>query len=566
MGFQKFVTRAAAAVLGLLVLGGSATAQVAKLQEVPPTPLTDVVRGQWRPLQPGAESKMFVITWGGDVATILAADDKMFGREMSLTLENDPAKQAQAVINGETPYFRGTLGMFNAALPAIKAAGGDMVVIVQLTWSNGADMMVVREGIRTPADLKGHDIALQYMGPHMDFAATILATANLTPTDVRFHWFKELTLPKQDTGFIVDPVSAFRADSAIEAVMCISPDGNALTAGGKIGTGADDSVKGARIGATSKATNRVIADVIAVRKDYLDSNRTAVEGMVNTLLRAQESLLDLQKASDQRSQQRYRTLLTRSAGLLLDAPQATADVEGMIADAEFVGHAGNVAFFTGQGTSRNFETLTREIQSGFLAMGIIRAQVPASKVAWDWNALAKGLKNTAPVRASVDSAKVAAKVESAIKSDIQGYIEDDTLFEKPVLFAPNQMDFDPAKYERDFAEALNLVETNAGAIVVVEGHMDVARFNTDRKAGKSETELMAMRQAARNQSLQRANNLRTRFLEYAKGKGIVVDENRIIAVGIGLDAPKNPEPGDDAAKKAENRRAVFRIRLMTIEE
>jgi ABC-type nitrate/sulfonate/bicarbonate transport system substrate-binding protein/outer membrane protein OmpA-like peptidoglycan-associated protein len=561
----SIVSRLAALALAGLVTVPSLAQQQLRYED--PKPLTQTMSNlRLRPLQADAEKQMFVITWAGDVATKLAAEDNMFGNGMVLTLENDPRKQAEAIINGKTPYFRGTMGMFNAVLPAIQQAGGDMVIIVQLTWSNGGDLMIARESIRTPADLKGQDLALQIWGPHMDFASTILTNSGLTPSDVRFRWFRELTIPKKDEGAIIDPVSAFRSDSSIEAVMVISPDGMILTSGGKVGTGTDDSVKGARIAATSKATNRVIADIIAVRKDYFEANRGKVEEVVRTILRSQEALAELQKATDTRSQQRYKTLLTKAAGMLLDAPQATADIEGMILDAEFVGHAGNVQFFTGQGTNRTCETLTREIQSSFVSLGLIERPVAVAKATWDFNSLARGLKNVTAVKSTVDAAKVAAKVETAIKSDVKGYIEDDTLFEKAVLFVPNQMDFDPAKYQAEFADALNLVDTNQGAIIVVEGHMDNSKFNSLKSSGTAEAELQAMRQAAKNQSLQRANALRTRFLEYAANKGIVVDPNRIVAVGLGVDAPKHQNPGDNAQQKSENRRAVFRIRQMSIEE
>lgn len=552
----------ALAMIGVFVM--PAAAQRIFMEE--PKPLTQTMTAKLRPLQEGAEDVMPVITWGGDVATILAAEGKFFGRPVQIVLQNDCRKQAEAIIDGRTPYFRGTLGMFNAVLPAVQQAGGDLVIVVQLTWSNGGDLMVARDAVRNPAELKGHDVALQLWGPHMDFAATILTNAGVNPSEVRFKWFRELTLPKQDEGRVVDPVSAFRTDPSIEAVMCVSPDGMALTSGGKVGTGSEDSVKGARIVATSKATNRVIADIIAVRKDYFEANRSVVEETVRAVLRGQEALQGLQSATDSSGKQRYQSLLTKAAAILLDAPQATADVEGMIADAEFVGLGGNIGFFTGQGTSRTIETLTGEIQGSFQALGLIERPVAVAKASWDFSQLGRGLKSAAPTTTTVDRSKVAAKVETAIKADVKRYIEDDTLFEKTVLFIPNQMDFDPSKYQAEFADALRLVETNGGAVVVIEGHMDPSKYLSLKTSGTAEAELVAMRQAARNQSLQRANNLRSRFLEYASSKGIAVDEGRIVAVGLGLDAPKHPNPGDDAKLKAENRRAVWRIREMSIEE
>ena len=57
------------------------------------------------------------------------------------------------------------MGMINAAAEVFKAAGTDLVVIVQLTWSTGGDTMTVRPSVRTPNDLKGKTIALQLYGP-----------------------------------------------------------------------------------------------------------------------------------------------------------------------------------------------------------------------------------------------------------------------------------------------------------------------------------------------------------------------------------------------------------------
>ena len=132
--------------------------------------------------------------------------------DVTLQLENDFAKQVQAVLDGKTPYLRGTMGMINAAAEVFKAAGTDLVVIVQLTWSTGGDTMTVRPSVRTPNDLKGKTIALQLYGPHMDYMANILVNAGIRPAQVTLRWLKELTLPTYDTqGTIVDAVSAFAA-------------------------------------------------------------------------------------------------------------------------------------------------------------------------------------------------------------------------------------------------------------------------------------------------------------------------------------------------------------------
>src|SRR5919109_294041 len=294
-GMKNIIT-AFALILFSLLFTCSAQGAPGKGEYLEAKPLSKVVTPRLKPVEAGTKL-VYVITWGGDVSLVNGIQEGLFraaGLDVALTLENDFAKQVQAVLDGKTPYLRGTMGMINAAAEVFKAAGTELVVIVQLTWSTGGDTMTVRPSVRTPNDLKGKTIALQLYGPHMDYLANILSNAGIRPSQATLRWFKELTLPTYDTqGGIVDPVSAFAADDKIDAVMAISPDALKLTSGGAVGTGAEGSVKGARILLSTKTASRIIADVYAVRKDYFDANREKVQKFVHVLMRAQEALVDL---------------------------------------------------------------------------------------------------------------------------------------------------------------------------------------------------------------------------------------------------------------------------------
>ena len=63
--------------------------------------------------------------------------------------------------------------------------------------------------------------------------------------------------------------------------MAISPDALKLTSNGTVGTGAEGSVKGARMLLSTKTASRIIADVYAVRKDYFDTHRAEVQKFVH---------------------------------------------------------------------------------------------------------------------------------------------------------------------------------------------------------------------------------------------------------------------------------------------
>ena len=385
----------------LIVLLLASQAAAGEVEYLESKPLADVVRTQAKPVGSG---KLMVplITWGGDVATIEAHTGGFFkqeGLDTELFLENNFPKQVEACLSGKSPFLRGTMGMINSAAEVFKAQDLDLSVVYQLTWSTGGDTMVVRPNIKSPLDLKNRTLALQLYGPHMDYVANILHSAEVPPSSVHFKWLRELTLPTYDTGGkIVDTVNAFINDPAIDAAMVISPDALNLTSGGGGGTGAAGSVKGAKILLSTKTASRIIADVYAVRSDYFAQHRGSVEKFVRALMKGQQQLVAQVGSKDKPAE--YPQLLTKSADLLLGTPKATADVEGMLGDCEFVGYAGNVQFFSGQGTTRSFATLNDEIQTAFAAMGLIKKRVAPVAAHWDYAALAGGLGVTAAAGAS----------------------------------------------------------------------------------------------------------------------------------------------------------------------
>jgi ABC-type nitrate/sulfonate/bicarbonate transport system substrate-binding protein/outer membrane protein OmpA-like peptidoglycan-associated protein len=538
-----------------------------KIEYLESKPLSKVVTPHLKPVDTSAKI-VYVITWGGDVSLVYGVQEGLFrgeGLDITLHLENDFAKQVQAVLDGKTPYLRGTLGMINAAAEVFKAAGTDLVVIVQLTWSTGGDTMTVRPSIRTPHDLKGKTVALQLYGPHMDYIANILHNASLRPTQATLRWLKELTLPTYDTqGTIVDAVSAFAADDRLDAVMAISPDALKLTSSGTVGTGAEGSVKGARILLSTKTASRIIADVYAVRKDYFDTHRAEVQKFVHAVLRSQEALTEL-LANKPSQQAKYRQLLAKSADLLLGAPQATADVEGMLGDCEFVFHTGNVAFFTGVGTTRTLTTLTEEIQPAFIDMGLLTKRVALQSAGWDYNQLTAGLKQTrATATPKFDPARAQQAVEKQLAIEPGAWETEGTLFVIEITFDPNQSVFVEDRYAKDYQKALQVTQTYGGALVVIEGHSDPLGLLQAQQKGERTEVLEQMRQVAKNLSLARANSVRSSFIQYGKDHGIHIDQSQFIAIGRGVEAPKF-NPPRTKEEWAANRRVRFVIKQVEAE-
>src|SRR5712691_8098069 len=553
--------------LFLLLSIGSAQAAPGKVEYLEAKPLSKVVTPRLKPVETGSKL-VYLITWGGDVSLVYGVQEGLFreeGLDITLTLENDFAKQVQAVLDGKTPYLRGTMGMINAAAEVFKTAGTELVVIVQLTWSTGGDTMTVRQSIRTPNDLKGKTIALQLYGPHMDYMANILSSAGIRPAQVSLRWLKELTLPTYDTqGTILDAVSAFAADDKLDAVMAISPDALKLTSNGTVGTGSEGSVKGAHLLLSTKTASRIIADVYAVRKDYFDTHRAEVQKFVHAVLRSQETLTEL-LANKPSQQAKYRQLLTKSADLLLGAPQATADVEGMLGDCEFVFHTGNVAFFTGVGTTRTLTTLTEEIQTAFIDIGLITKRVDLQSAGWDYNQLAAGLKNTRAIATpQFDPGRAQQAVEKQLAVEPGAWEIEGTLFVIEIAFDPNQSVFVEDRYANDYQKALQIAQTYGGALVVVEGHSDPLGILQAQQKGERKEVLDQMRQVAKNLSLARANSVRSSFIQYCKDHSINVDQSQFIAIGRGVEAPKF-NPPRTKEEWAANRRVRFVIKQVEAE-
>jgi len=508
--------------------------------------------------------KLPVITWGGDVADVYALQYGIFkeeGLDIELFLENNFIKQVESCLSGKTPYLRGTMGMINAAAETFKKNGIELVVFYKKTWSTGGDAMVVRQG-KSLSNI--NSIALQYGGPHMDYAAKLLKDKKRDLDKIQFKWLRELTVDYPEAGQkILDPVSAFPADNNIDAIMCIIPDALALTSGGKVGDGSAGTVKGAKILLSTKTAGTIIGDVIAVRKDWFDSNKSKVQSLTHALLRAEEELRDLLSNKDSQ-QAKYHQLLSEAAALLWGTSAGSAEIEALLGDCTYDGYDGNVSFFTGKGTTRNFENLTKEIQTSFVSMGLMTNSVSLLNADWDYSTLASGLryaKAVATIKPKFDSKKVANVIEDKLKVEADSWGEEGTLFEVEIYFEPNQNEFTESKYANAFEEALKLAQTYDGALITVEGHSDPHGIDKAKKSSQPQPVINQMIQKAKDLSFKRANAVKDSFIKYCKSRKFNLDESQFYATGLGVSNPKH-YPILTKKQWEENRRVIFRILMV----
>jgi outer membrane protein OmpA-like peptidoglycan-associated protein len=432
-----------------------------------------------------------------------------------------------------------------------------IVLVYQMTWSTGGDAIVVRDGIKSIKDLEGKTIVVQLDGPHVAYLAKLLAGAGLTMKDVNIKWVTDLVGFDGNT-----PAAAFYEDDSVDAAMVIIPDALALTSNGTIGTGAEDSVKGATIMLSTKSADKIITDVYGVRADYLESHRAEVQKFVHGLMLSQEKLAEI-VGNKTANVGAYQKIITQSADILLDSPTAIADAEGLYADCTFVGFPGNVKFFGDPNNPRSFDNLTNEIQTAFMAAGILGGKISMAHAKWDYELFKSGLKNISGVKVpKFDKAAVAAVV---MRKQQQGTLAEGELFNFEVYFQPNQNDFSANLYREAFDKVINLASTYGGALITVEGHSDPLGYLKKQKAGAQQVVLQRTKQSAKNLSFTRANAVRDSVVSFAQSKGITLDLTQFAVIGHGFMSPATGMCGaDPCAPKTKqewlnNMRVTFRI-------
>lgn len=527
-------------------------------------PLSEVVKTPVGSVKSG-KVQLPLITWGADIRTIYANGNARKTKKGSLFSDNGLniqlkrvdvfTKQIEDYLSGKSPYLRGTLGMINMAAEKLsKDSRTKPVIIYQLSESAGGDALVVKSGIRSAKDLKGKTIALQAYGPHVDYLSTILKDAGLSLSSVKLRWLSDLT------GSDNTPMAAFY-ESGIDAALVIIPDALALTSGGAVGTGSEDSVRGAKILLSTKTANKVIADVYAVRSDYFKKNKKQVEKLASALIKAQEEVSQLVKNKVSRASD-YRAMMKASAEILLDSAQAVSDAEALYADAEHTNLAGNKKFFQNRHYPRNFQRRTKEIQKSFKAIGLINKSVSLKDANWDYSRIGQGVSTASAEVERFDKKKVASVVA---KRKQQGRLDEGALFSFEVFFKPNQKTFPADLYQDEFNKVINLASTYGGAIITIEGHSDPLGYLKKKKNREKEIVLRQVKQSAKNLSLTRASAVRDSIVNFAKSKQILLDKSQFAVVGHGISNPKSGNCGaDPCPPKTEqewrdNMRVEFRI-------
>ncbi|MBI4664369.1 MAG: ABC transporter substrate-binding protein [Verrucomicrobia bacterium] len=559
------------------------------------------------PVPSSASLQAPYITWGGDMATFYAngglttKPGTLFhkqGLNLKLVPGDDFVQQVRDYRAGKSPFLRGTFHMVGLASEVIGADPRTKgVVILQMTWSAG-DHMVARAHVRTAADLKGKTIALQQGGPHVGMLDDILKTAQLTWNDIRVVWTKDLT------GSADSPAELFRKRTEIDACFAITPDMVGLCGGLRnTGSGAEGTVKGARVLVSTAELSRSIADVYVCRKDFYDANKELVTKFVAAYLKGCEEVIDLKKQHEAKGSAAYKTLLQLTQDIYGKTTiPVLDDAHGLLSDCTFVGYPGNVAFFTQQGNLHGFEAFHKAALDLAVTRGYAKERM---------GLFPSGLDYQSPMFLSYLSRTSVERQErfraEAVREEIEmlssgGALDDRTIISFTINFEPNQTSFSAEQYGAEYKRVVEMADKFGNAVIAIRGHadpsktlLDLVRAGLQKGAlkrsgtqgnysyslngqpldlaataalvklietgsfdGVPEVNPRETMQSALNLSRSRAEAVRDSLVDYAKGKGLMLDKSQMQPVGVGIREPFVAKPANlDQAK--QNMRVEFRI-------
>jgi NitT/TauT family transport system substrate-binding protein len=440
--------------------------------------------------------------------------------KVELVLIDDPIAMRDAYAAGNLHIGWATLDMVPLFLEGLRKDSRVMPRIYQqVDWSNGGDGIVVRDAIKTMADLRGKTVVLAQNSPSHFFILNALINAGVQPAEVEFKFTQDA----------FQAAAAFNADKRLAGVVSWAPDIYNL-----------EKVKGNHMLVTTSTANRLIADVWFARADFAKDNPDIMEGITRGIF---DAMVDL-KGQD--AKQKVAKLM--AAGYSI--PEG--DALGMLGDAHSTNYAENRDFFLNQNNPTSFERTWTTAYFLYKRINAVTEQTPFDQV-MDFSIIQK-LGNEP--KYSTQKNEYGIQFAPASAGTVQG--EKDEILTKTVVihFFPNSWDLNKkVTRNSEGKEVEELYDPNVGFVVeeigklagqygaarvVIEGHTDASMKSSVPKSLVQEL------------SLNRANSVKEAILR----KFPTLQPNQFSAAGLGWDRPADPSDPDNNAK---NRRVEVKV-------
>src|SRR3989440_930546 len=440
--------------------------------------------------------------------------------KVELVLIDDPIAMRDAYAAGNLHVRWGTLDMVPLFLEGLRKDSRVMPrVYQQVDWSNGGDGIVVRDAIKTMADLRGKTIVLAQNSPSHFFVLNALINAGVQPAEVEFKFTQDA----------FQAAAAFNADKRLAGVVSWAPDIYNL-----------EKVKGNHMLVTTSTANKLIADVWFARADFANDNPEVMEGLARGIFDAMQDL----KAQDAR--QKVAKLMATGYSI----PES--DALGMLGDAHSTNYAENREFFLNQNNPTNFERTWTTAYFLYKKIGAVTDQTSFDQV-MDFTVVQK-LGSDAKYASQKNEYDVHFAPASA--GSIQG--EKNEILTKTIVihFFPNSWDL-TKKVTRnvDGKEVEELYDPNVTFVVEEVGKL-AGQFGAARIVIEGHADGSMKGQVPKNLvqelSLNRANAVKEALVR----KFPSLQPNQFASAGMGWDRPFDPADPENSAK---NRRVEIKV-------
>jgi NitT/TauT family transport system substrate-binding protein len=447
-----------------------------------------------------------------------AANGKDF--KLELVLIDDPIAMRDAYAAGNLHVGWATLDMLPLFLEGLRKDSRVMPrVYQQVDWSNGGDGIVVRDTVKTMADLRGKTVVLAQNSPSHFFVLNALINAGVQPAEVQFKFTQDA----------FQAAAAFNADKRLAGAVSWAPDIYNL-----------EKVKGNHMLVTTATANKLIADVWFARADFAKDNPDIMEGITRGIF---DAMVDL-KSQD--AKQKVAKLM--AAGYSI--PES--DALGMLGDAHSTNYAENRDFFLNQNNPTSFERTWDTAYFLYKRINAVTDKTSFDQV-MDFSVIQK-LGSEQKYASQKNEYDIQFAPASA--GSVQG--EKDEILTKTVVihFFPNSWDINK-KITRDVngKDVEELYDPNVGFIVeeigklagqygaariIIEGHTDASMKASVPKSLVQEL------------SLNRANSVKEAIVR----KFPSLQPNQFSTAGLGWDRPADSSDPDNNAK---NRRVEVKV-------
>jgi NitT/TauT family transport system substrate-binding protein len=385
----------------------------------------------------------------------------------------------------------------------------DAVVPVQISYSRGADMVVVDRGVTSVNQLAGKVLAASQFNESEFFIRYLAQEAGVPVTVLRDLDSK----PGANELGLVFYEDAFVACDAYEHELSGSHRLNGCVGWTPRTDEVVEKSNGAAKVLTSNRNLLVIADVLAVNGGFAKANPDMVRGLVHGILEGNSRLRDQQ---------------AQNIGIVAKAfGWSEEEARDELSRVHLANLPENRAFFSG--TIDSAGSFGGIFQSSVLAYGsVIRNPTDASRFA-DATALDALAKKGLFANQKIAIAPIRS-------GNTQASLESDPLLSKDIrfFFEANSAKLDPAATQnQEYLDTIKrFLQVSPGSTVVLRGHVDNARVDEFRQQG-GEQLVKSMALKAMELSRQRAMAVS----DALRGRHKDIEPSRIEAIGRGWEEP-----------------------------